>query len=265
MKSGSSALLCGGILIKEEAKISHFTSITDGAMIISVNNKNVKLNGLDFSRKTNLNGVAARIGEKINTSTMTWNTNESCFVVTSNTAGKTSAVGFASAPESGTDLSGLLKLTQESGATPVSGMDSEIIVDAVSTLADFSSNWYGLVVTSALSNDEVKDVANFIGAVGNLRVFGVTTQYTAVLDRTKEDDIASILKKAKYQRVFTQYSSSTPYAAALAFGRAFSVNFNGNNTTITLKFKQEPGVKAETLTTSHANTLVAKNCNVFVN
>jgi hypothetical protein len=34
-----------------------------------------------------------------------------------------------------------------------------------------------------------------------------------------------------------------------AFGRAFTVNFNGSNTTITLKFKQEPGITYETLTT----------------
>lgn len=265
VKSASPALLRGGILTEEEAKISNFTAITDGSMVISVNGKNMKLSGIDFSQETNLNGVAARIGEKMNTSTITWNNNDSRFVVTSNTAGKTSAVGFTSAPESGTDLSALLKLVQERGATPVSGMDGETIVEAVTTLADFSSNWYGLVVTSALSNNEVKGIANFIGAAESSRVFGFTTQDTAVLDSTKNDDIASLLKQAKYQRVFIQYSSSTPYAVASAFGRAFSVNFNGNNTTITLKFKQEPGIKAETLTTSQANTLAAKNCNVFVN
>ncbi|WP_334468704.1 DUF3383 domain-containing protein [Arsenophonus sp. PmNCSU2021_1] len=265
VKAASPALLRGGILTEEETKINNFKAITDGAMNISVNGRTVKLSAIDFSQETNLNGVAARISEKMTTSTMTWNASDSRFVVTSNTAGKTSAVGFASAPESGTDLSALLKLTQESGATPVSGMDGETIVEAVKTLADFSSNWYGLVVTAALSTDEVNGIANFIGAAGSARVFGYTTQDTAVLDSTKNDDIASVLKQAKYQRVFTQYSASTPYAAASAFGRAFSVNFNGNNTTITLKFKQEPGVKAETLTTSQANTLAAKNCNVFVN
>uniref|UniRef100_A0A3B0MF68 DUF3383 domain-containing protein n=1 Tax=Arsenophonus endosymbiont of Trialeurodes vaporariorum TaxID=235567 RepID=A0A3B0MF68_9GAMM len=238
VKAASPALLRGGILSEEEAKISNFTAITDGAMVISVNGKNVKLTGIDFSQETNLNGVAARISEKMNTSTMTWNDNDRRFLVTSNTAGKAGSVGFASAPESGTDLLVLLKLTQESGATPVSGMDGETIVDAVTTLADFLSKWYGLVVTAALSTDEVKGIANFIGAAGSSRVFGYTTQDTAVLDSTKADDIASQLKQAKYQRVFTQYSASTPYATASAFGRAFYVNFNGNNTTITLKFKQ---------------------------
>ncbi len=49
------------------------------------------------------------------------------------------------------------------------------------------------------------------------------------------------------------------------FGRAFTVNFEANKTAITLKFKQEPGVTAETLTETQAATLAAKNCNVFVN
>ncbi|ELJ9363915.1 DUF3383 family protein, partial [Salmonella enterica] len=49
-----------------------------------------------------------------------------------------------------------------------------------------------------------------------------------------------------------------------AFGRAFTVNFNGSNTTITLKFKQEPGVTYETLDLSQAKALDAKNCNVYV-
>jgi hypothetical protein len=49
------------------------------------------------------------------------------------------------------------------------------------------------------------------------------------------------------------------------FGRAFTVNFNGNKTAITLKFKQEPGISAESITESQAAALKAKNCNVFAN
>jgi len=49
------------------------------------------------------------------------------------------------------------------------------------------------------------------------------------------------------------------------FGRAFSVNFAANRSTITLMYKQEPGIAAETLTEAQATTLKSKNCNVFVN
>jgi hypothetical protein len=49
------------------------------------------------------------------------------------------------------------------------------------------------------------------------------------------------------------------------FGRAFSVNFNANRSTITLMYKQEPGVTGEELTENQATILKNKRCNVFVN
>ena len=48
-------------------------------------------------------------------------------------------------------------------------------------------------------------------------------------------------------------------------GRAFSVNFSANRSTITLMYKQEPGVVAQYLTETQAQTLKSKRCNVFVN
>ncbi|MFX5801658.1 DUF3383 family protein, partial [Acinetobacter baumannii] len=61
-----------------------------------------------------------------------------------------------------------------------------------------------------------------------------------------------------------QYSSSSPYAAASLFGRLLTTDFNANNTTITLMYKQEPGIVPESLTSSQADALQAKNGNVFV-
>ena len=62
------------------------------------------------------------------------------------------------------------------------------------------------------------------------------------------------------------YNILLPIHTAIAsiFGRAFSTNFEGSNTTITLKFKREPLVLPEFLTTTQANTLMAKRCNVYI-
>ncbi len=57
--------------------------------------------------------------------------------------------------------------------------------------------------------------------------------------------------------------STNKYAAISAIGRAFTVNFSANRSTITLKFKHLPSVEAEGLTETQANTLAAKRCNVF--
>jgi len=73
------------------------------------------------------------------------------------------------------------------------------------------------------------------------------------------------MKALTLKRTFVQYSSSAAFASASIFGRAFTVDFDGSQTTLTIKFKQEPGVVAESLTETQAAALAAKNCNVFVN
>ena len=59
------------------------------------------------------------------------------------------------------------------------------------------------------------------------------------------------------------YSSDSPVAAASVFGRMATINFEGSNTTLTLKFKQLPGVTAENLRSSQAEALKSHNVNAF--
>jgi hypothetical protein len=107
-------------------------------------------------------------------------------------------------------------------------------------------------------------VANFIEACDPVSLYGYTSQDTGVIDATITTDIASQMKALGFTRTFGQYSSSSPYACASIFGRAFTVDFEGSNTVITLKFKTEPGVAGEQLTETAAAALRLKNCNVFV-
>ncbi|HFW6948501.1 TPA: DUF3383 family protein [Escherichia coli] len=152
----------------------------------------------------------------------------------------------------------------------VSSAGTETIVQAVNACLQYT-NWYGLVVADdvvsggdVLDADDVIEVAKLIEASSLSRIFGVTSANADIISTTSTTDVASKLKAGKYSRTFVQYSSSSPYAAVSAFGRAFTVNFNGSNTTITLKFKQEPSVTYETLTVGQAAAVDAKNANVFV-
>lgn len=148
----------------------------------------------------------------------------------------------------------------ESGST-------ETLLQAVNALLDYNS-WYGLhlAVPEAdfPSDADIIPVAAAIEASTVSRIFGITTDEADTLVASVTTDLSSKLKAAKYSRTFIQYSTSSRYAALSAFARAFTVDFTASNTTITLKFKQEPGVTYETLTTSQANNLEAKNCNVYV-
>ncbi|MEZ0837289.1 DUF3383 family protein, partial [Klebsiella pneumoniae] len=141
----------------------------------------------------------------------------------------------------------------------------ETLLQAVNASLQYT-NWYGLAIADSadLVEADVISVAAAIEASSLSRILAVTTDDANVLVSGNTDNIGYKLKAAGYSRTFWQYSTSSKYAAISAFGRAFTVNFTGNNTTITLKFKTEPGVTYETLTTAQAAAIDAINGNVYV-
>lgn len=266
-QTATAGVLHGARLSASQQAIANFQAVTNGGFNITIDGTVKNVTGLNFSGAANLNAVAAIIATALSTANVVWGANNQRFDVISKTSGATSTVSYASAPGTGTDVSTLLGLTAASGASaPVAGIPAETLLSAVAQMANISTDWYGLAVAAlGLQDADQIAVAAFIEAASPSRIFGITTQAAGTLDPTSTTDLAYLLSAAKYRRTFIQYSSSSPYAVTSMYGRAFTVDFTGNRTTITLKFKQEPGVTAETLTETQAATLKAKKCNVFVN
>ncbi|AHX12940.1 hypothetical protein CH75_06515 [Dyella jiangningensis] len=264
-KTATSGQLLGGTLSAAQQALSNFTAVSSGGMKITVDGTLKSLSAINLSSVANLNAVATAVTTALaGAATVVWNANYGRFEVTSATTGVTSSLTYATAPASGTDISGLLGLVQNVAQAPIAGIAAESLLAAVQACVPYG-DWYGLTVadTSPQTSDHLA-VAGYIEASSPSRIYGVTTQDPTVLT-TANTDVASQLQALLYKRTFTQYSSSSPYAAASAYGRAFTVDFTANKSTITLKFKQEPGVAAETLNETQAATLKSKNCNVFVN
>ncbi len=262
-QDATSGFLRGGILSASEL-LYDFTTISDGGLKVTIDGVLKSLTGLDFSLITNFNGVATIVTTALaGAGTCTW-TGER-FLITSATTGATSTVTFTSPPDSGIDIGPLMGLSEDEYSATVDGIAAESAEDCVALFLDrFSTQFFGLMFASdELTDDDVLEVSALINA-DQLHVFGVTTQDPDVLDSTVDDDIASLLEALTPKYTFVQYSSATPYAVASFFGRALTVNFNGNNTTITMMYKQEPGITPEELSTSEANVLEGKRCNVFV-
>lgn len=258
--------LTGAPLTATQQLMSNFTSVLNGGVNFTVDGNVKNLTGLNFSAQTNLNGVASVIQSAFaGSATVTWNSTYGYFQVKSVTTGTSSSVSFASTG-SGTDISGLLGLQSTQGGTSVPGVLAETIESCVSTFLSLTNAWYGLQIAAAtpILDADYVSVAGLIEAASPSHIYGVTTQEAGALLSTSTTDLAALLQAGGYTRTFCQYSSTNPYASASIFGRAFSVNFNGSNTVITLKFKQEPLVVAETLSETAAATLTAKNCNVYV-
>lgn len=259
-------LRCGP-LSAAQRDLSVWTAITDGAFRFRLDGAaEAAVSGIDFSAVTNLNGVASLIAAELTGVDVVWNESISRFEFTSQTTGITSAFNFLTAPVAGTDLGPLLAGNQDSsGAYTFLGQAAETIDDAMALFDDrFGQRWYAVVCPDADSDEQIK-IAAFVEASINKHILGVTTQEAAVLVAASTSDVASRLKALGYTRALVQYSSSSPYAICSVLARALTVDYNGSNTMITLKFKKEPGVEAETLPLSQVTVLQSKKANIFVN
>lgn len=167
---------------------------------------------------------------------------------------------------SGTSVASLLKGKSTQASLPANGIAAETLAAGVDALIAASGDWYaGVLVEEGVSSDAIIAAANVIEAQQKKRIFGVTITDTTAIDPTSTTDLGYLLDANNLGRTFSQYSQYEPQAAASFFGRASTVNFNASRTTLTMKFKQEPGVRAETITETQAAALTAKNVNVFVN
>ena len=259
------AILKGGILSDGEADASAWASVKDGSFAVSVGGVSKDITGLDFSGATNMNGVAAVVSAALASAGASCAWDGQRFAMKTSTLGASAGIGYLAplSEPAGTDISALLRMTASTGLPPVAGTDGETAKEAVAALADKSGDWYGCVFADeGLAVEDHLDVAAFVEASAKARIYGVTVTDSRALDAGYAEDAASKLKELARKRTIVAYSRN-PYAIVSALGRAFTVNFSANRSTITLKFKQLPGVVAEGLTETQAQALEAKRCNVF--
>lgn len=265
LRTATSGFLPGEILNATQQTLANFTAVTSGGFHVTIDGGSpLSITGLNFSAAANLNAVAALVQAALTGATCTWTGSQ--FVITSTSTGTSSTVSFATPPASGTDISTLLGLTAAVALPLVPGFAAETPVQCVAALIDASPLWYGLMFAASTQPTDSQNlaVAALIEAQSMTRLFGVTITNSNCLSSAVTSDLGSELKALNYNQSMTQYSSSSLYAIASLFGRAFSVNFQSNSSTITLMYKQEPGIVAENLTESQASVLKSKNINVFV-
>jgi hypothetical protein len=265
-RTASKAVLHGGVLDPVDLDMVSWQAITNGSFSITVGGVVKAVTGLDFSAATNLNQVASIMQAGTTGIEVYWDETYERFDIKSVATGTSAVLTYGSAQGTGTDISSKAKLRINEGNAPVNGIAAETALAAAQNCSDMSSEWYAVAFASSVmpTDNNLVDVSAYIEGSDRARLHIITTQASATLDPLNQTDIASRLKAIRYMRSFTQYSRYNPYAAISAFARAATVDFEANNTTLTLKFKQEPGVQIETLTENQARILTDKHCNVFI-
>ena len=254
-KSATAGRLRGRTLSSAEQDISLFTAITTGTLSLTIDGASKSMGSIDLSAETNLNGVASQISSALGVSGSCAWTGER-FVTPPATTGTSSTVAT-------TDTGTLSSLMGFAGsATSVAGVAAESLASAITALLDYNT-WYMVCVAPDASDDSIVEAAGLIEAASPSRMIGFTTQNSTEIDSTASSTLGSRLKGLGYNRTILVYSSDSPVAAASVFGRMATINFEGSNTTLTLKFKQLPGVTAENLRSSQAEALKSHNVNAF--
>lgn len=272
------AELRGGSVVDNAANLALFTAISDGSFAISIDGNAEDVTGIDFTTGvTDMATAAAKIETALQaivtlpfpTSTVTYD--GSRFFITSGTTGASSSISFLTpvSPATGTDISSLLQM-QQGEATKTDGIAAETITEALNAIEAKSSDWYGLIFTNevrdaAVVNTEPAVIAAAAWTQARVKVFFNTSNDLDVLDSVVTNDIVSQLDAANYTRTMSTFSSFiSQYPSASVAGRAFTVDFSQPDSTITMKFKQLPGITVESLSTNQKNVLDSKRGNAFI-
>jgi len=256
-------LLCG---FNYQKTLATWTAISDGGFDITIDGVLKQIFDCDFTGAASLNAVAAVIAAKLNAASAgsTCVFDGTRFIIRSGTTGSSSSVSYTVAPTGGTspaDLGSLLASRAADLGVLTVGAAAESITASLDAIQNINQTWYGLMLTSEATEQNIKDAAAWTET--RTKVFGFTTNASNVLDGASSADICSFMKSNEYARTFSVWDNDDPDQVASIFARAFTVNFNEQNSTITLKFKKLPSTTPIVVTESQRLTLVAKHCNYY--
>lgn len=243
--------------------LSNLKLITAGGFTIAVNGIPVDVSNVDLSGITTESDVVAILQPSLG-STTTISYASGKFKLTNAASGLESTLAFPTAEAE--NLATSLGLVQARGATIINGNAKETPAQALGQFVLKSYDGYGIVLDKVY-RDTADAVAVAEWAEAAKKVFFNTTNdpTTLLLGDLGKNCQAMELKNKSLMRTLTSYSSHPEqYPSASVAGRAFTVNFEGTDTTITLMYKKLPTITVEDLGPSEYAAIVEKNCNAFL-
>lgn len=268
--------------ISESAMVAIFASISDGEFAMDASGQEEDITALDFSAVTSGDDIAAIVQAGILTvgeftgATFVWDAEALTFTLTGILSGAVSTLTAFSAVAggSGTAIQVALLATAANAIVLTQGADAtgatETITEALTAISEVNDDWYGFGFTKEVRDlvviggeDAVIAASDWAGA--RVKVFVNTTNALDVLDQLVITDILSLIKAKNARRTMSTYSSSVDeYPSMSIIGRAFTTNFSNVNSTITLKFKQMPGITVEPITQNKKSILDSKRGNALI-
>lgn len=179
------------------------------------------------------------------------------------------SITFAEAGTVGTDVSGLLKLTQEAGARKWDAYTPAGIVEELknvqTALAAMDAPAFVITLDQQYRDTQAqRDVADYV----EMNVFKMAASFATnsptAYDSADAMNINKYIHTQQYRASGVVYSSYPQQYPDVAYPQALlATDYAGINTTKTAKFKQAVGISPESITETQLQVLTAYNTNVY--
>lgn len=263
------ALLKGGSSV---GSVADFAAISDASFALKIDltpdydteaSTEFVFSAIDLTAVESLADVAAAIETKIlavingqgfDVATFDFDATLGGFVL-SITADDTETIvttGYVYAAGVGTDISELLAMDIANATYKGSSTVIEEIEDALSALVAKDNSFYFITVDNTITDT---DLIDRISAWTASRPYMFIADSSDLATLNNSDSAFVRLAALSPSRTVGVFSRTADYKAVSTAGRLSSVNFDGSNTLITMKFKELPGTTPDTYTESQATVL----------
>lgn len=166
----SSAALVG-------ARIGILSDImVNGGFSLAVNGGAAAQISVDLTKVTSFAEAASSISAAFTSAsvgaTCSYDTVKGGFIISTTQKGSAASISFASAPETGTDMSGLLGMAERSGAVTVKGFDGEDLDELLHSIALANGNWVTISTLNPLNPaTDFKTISEWTAASAGRYIF----------------------------------------------------------------------------------------------
>ena len=233
----ASAAKLVGEQLSAAALIPVINQITDGSFDIDVDGATVNASGLDFSVVSELSDIVPILDGAITGATVSL-VNDAINIV-SDTTGATSTLSYFSDPGAGTYIGDVLGLSSDSLSTLTQGEDASAVaaeekIDAISAVKS-EVNIKGAMFIDRILDAEVPTLSSWSQAndVIMYEVFSGATY----LEKDASNPVWNVRLASRNTFRCLLSKAGNRKLAATYMARVHTVNFNGQNTAITLNLK----------------------------
>ena len=244
-------------------------AISDGSFTISVDGSETKVTDVDFSGIDSLGTLATLLASKITGTSVFEDDTSGTVEIVSSTTGERSSVSYMTSAGEGTDVSALLHLTKDTALKKFDGYTPEGLVSELQLIQKAAncagSPIYGWAIDSKYRETPEQFAVAQWAESQKYAIFGAVTNDPKAYTTSDSTSIVYTAKDSNLTNTFTFYHDNPQvYPEVSYLAKLLSVNYALDDSALTMKFKDMPGIPTVPLSETQLTALTERRCNTYV-